>query len=393
MSLTRPLLPLTAAAMAGKGLCVIGPNANDTLNLLGGYVNQHPRFVTTVYQGMVDAYPHSRVHLEPACNSTACPILDPAALRLARSTACDVVVLVLGLTADARASKESGTNACGCKHDDSVEGECCDRVGVALPGMQQALLQDVANIGKPTILISVNAGMVDLSWALASSSVAVVINSIYQGMTTGTALGMTLTGATNPAARLPISYYRNISDTGGLHEYNMHSRTYRYSRAEVVRPFGFGLGFSAFEYSHGMVLGAEAGAGESATRPSAVRPSFAPCDTVVLSVAVRNTGALDGDEVVQVYLRIHNASVTVPNIQLVAFNRTAVPAGKAPVTVTFAIRPAYQAVMRDPDFVPVVEPGIRELWIGGSSDPRFSPGVSLSYEVTGNVAIPVSQCE
>ena len=58
-------------------------------------------------------------------------------------------------------------------------------------------------------------------------------------------------------------------------------------------------------------------------------------------------------------------------------------ASNSSVTVEFAISPEAQAVMRDPDFVDVVEPGARDVWIGGSSDPRFSPGVRLSFQVAG----------
>ena len=249
-----PLLPLSPEKMNGKGICVIGPNANNTRNLIGDYVNRNPRFITTIYQGVVDTFvpSGSAVHLHNACSSTACTDLDPGAVALARSNACDVIILALGLTADARAMNgiEGGQNACGCPEGDAVEGECCDRKDVKLPGQQQKLLEDVAGIaGKPTIVVSVNAGMLDLSFALESPNIASVIISIYQGMTTGTAIATTIAGESNPAGRLPISYYRNISETGTLEDYNMHSRTYRYSSAEVVRPFGFGLGYVSLSLS------------------------------------------------------------------------------------------------------------------------------------------------
>lgn len=100
---------------------------------------------------------------------------------------------------------------------------------------------------------------------------------------------------------------------------------------------------------------------------------------------------MDGDEVVQLYLQIHDATVVVPHTQLVAFKRIRVAAGQT-VDVSFTIDAAGQSVMRDPDFEDVVEPGARGVWIGGSSSPSFSPGVSFDYSVTGTAAVLVREC-
>jgi hypothetical protein len=192
---------------------VYGPNANDKPNMMGGYVNQHPRFIRTIFEGLTDEAPLSNVilHSDPACNTTACPSFNATSLHaLASSDACAVNILALGLTAVARAFNgvESGGNACGCPAGDAVEGECCDRMDVRLPGAQLQMLHAVVAAAagmKPTVLVTVNAGMIELNWAAASTGVGAIINSIYQGQTTGVALARAIFGVTNPGARLPIT--------------------------------------------------------------------------------------------------------------------------------------------------------------------------------------------
>ena len=152
---------------------------------------------------------------------------------------------MLGLTAYANPGSHlqpprsvDASNACGCVVGDGVEGECCDRAVVRLPGAQLELLQAIAAAGAangaPVVLVSVNAGMLDLSWAQASPAVGAILNAPYLGQAAGTALAATLFGESNPAARLPISYYRNIDDIGPISDYRMHpvagvtkGRTYR----------------------------------------------------------------------------------------------------------------------------------------------------------------------
>ena len=155
--------------------------------------------------------------LVEGCGTTACKTWNKVAVGVAlKPGECDAFIAVLGLTAYANpgshlgpVSQEPG-NACGCVVGDGVEGECCDREDVALPGQQLALLQTLAAAAtvasKPMILVSINAGMLDLSWAHNSSSVGAIVQAPYLGMTAGTALASTILGDSNPAVRLPQRY-------------------------------------------------------------------------------------------------------------------------------------------------------------------------------------------
>ena len=405
-----PLLPLSTAAVAGRTVCVVGPNANNTRNMLGGYVNAHnPGAVgaddTTVLGGIrreFVAAGATRVLHAPGCGNTSCLALDIATVALLASDACELLVLALGLTADARAPSppEGGANACGCRHDDAVEGECCDRASDALPGQQLALLQLAGAAAAPTVLLSVSAGQLDLGWAAAAGSgVDAILNLIYPGQAAGRAVAQLLLGLGpdgNPAARLPITYYDDMDAAGSLTDYGMHGRTYRYSAAKVRWPFGFGLSYTTFAYGEprwAMLPGGRAGRAWRAARQGAA-PAVHGCDALRLTVPLRNAGTRGGDEVVQLYLSLpRNASVPVASRQLSSFARVHLAAGEAR-DVTFTIVPEDHAVMRaghGGDFALVLEPGARGVWVGGASDPATLPGAHATFSVVSAMA-PLASC-
>eukprot|EP00040_Diaphanoeca_grandis_P005867 m.34837 g.34837 ORF g.34837 m.34837 type:complete len:844 (-) comp17046_c0_seq1:250-2781(-) len=388
----KDMLPLRPLDFAGKVICVIGPNGNTGVNMLGGYVNQNPRFIITPFIGLQALLPSSSVrHLQGCFNDTACISLNMSEVSNSSLDECDVAVVALGLTSYAHSKDEPG-DACGCPLGDAVEGECCDRRDVKLPGKQLELLQRVVqrqqlkhttiSNNNRVILFTANAGMLDLSWAKSSAGVGAILNGAYLGMSAGTALARTLFGLNNPAGRLPITYYSDISELGMLgDDYTMYpsktskGKTYRYFKgAPPLFPFGFGLSYSTFHYSVG-----------------AIEDEVQPCTEVMVTVAVTNTGFVDGDEVVQLYVNIANASVPTAIRQLVSFQRVFIKAG-ATSTVTFVLTPSDNAVMRDGDFVQVVEPGLRTLWIGASSDPAISPGIAVKYEVVGET-VEVAKCD
>lgn len=376
-------------AATPKTLCMFGPNANSTHAQEAGYVNQHPRFISTPFAGLVGTLGrNASVKLVPGCNTTRCDQLDTAAVAAAlQPGVCDVMIAVLGLTAYSNPgshlqplSQEPG-NACGCIPGDGVEGECCDRLDVALPGQQLALLQMIAAAAaagnRPVVLISVNAGELDLSWAKQSSRVPSILLAPYLGMSTGTALAATLFGEANPAARLSTTWYHpsSLEALGPITSYQMHpsstrpGRTYRYYTADVLFPFGFGLSYSQFSYA--------------TTEPPAAVVEV--CDIITIRVHLSLiSGPQPAEEVVQLYLSIHNSSVTVPRHQLVSFQRPKFskddPSSRL---LTFSILPEDQAILRNPDFDQTVEPGLRSVWVGGGQPGTGAAGVALSFEVQG----------
>ncbi len=140
----------------------------------------------------------------------------------------------------------------------------------------------------------------------AAEHAAAVLQLWYGGEEAGTAIAETLAGVNNPAGRLPVTFYRSVSDLPAFDDYSMQNRTYRYFKGDTLYGFGYGLSYSKFAYS-GLSVGSAAGG-------------------QVISVRVKNESKRDGDEVVQVYA----ASLPEGAIrELIAFQRVHLRAGEA----------------------------------------------------------------
>ena len=154
----------------------------------------------------------------------------------------------------------------------------------------------------------------------------------------------------------------------------MVNRTYRYFAGDTSFGFGFGLSYTSFAYSNL----------ELPTSP------IAPCQVVSLTVSVINTGKLSGSEVVQVYITFSNTSVPMPLLQLWNFTRIYnIDAGSSQL-VKLSLSPRSMAIFRDGDFEQIIEPGVRNVWVGGGQ-PGESAGLAGTFTVTGNPT-PLSLC-
>lgn len=126
-----------------------------------------------------------------------------------------------------------------------------------------------------------------------------------------------LFGDYNPGGRLPVTFYRNMSQLPDFEDYNMTGRTYRYMIQQPLFPFGYGLSYTTFEYGNLSLAKEQIKVGEP----------------LKLTVNVTNNGQRDGEEVVQVYLKKQD-DAEGPGKTLRAFKRVRIPAGKS-VEVAF----------------------------------------------------------
>jgi beta-glucosidase len=154
-----------------------------------------------------------------------------------------------------------------------------DRTDLKLPANQERLLQAAFATGKPVIVVLTAGSAVAAN--LAAERAAAVLVSWYGGEEAGTAIAETLAGASNPAGRLPVTFYRGVEQLPAFEEYGMKGRTYRYFTGDALWGFGFGLSYSKFGY---------AGLRTQRTAKGAT-----------VSVRVKNESAREGDEVVQLY--------------------------------------------------------------------------------------------
>jgi beta-glucosidase len=251
--------------------------------------------------------------------------------------------------------------------DGSQEGEMRDRSAIELPAIQEGLIRAVTRAAgkKPVIVVNCSGSPIALNYA--SENVPAIIQAWYPGQR-GDAVADVLFGKYNPAGRLPVTFYKATSDLPPLSDYAMYNRTYRYNTRPVLYPFGHGLSYSTFAYSN---LSAPAKAGTS--------------KEVKVTFNVKNTSAVDGDEVVQCYLnrdlppvdpmsvpapdKITDDQATLlaaPRKALVGFARVSLKAGESK-SVTFIITTQQLSLVVGKDGKREVRPGNLQIQVGGSS--------------------------
>ena len=180
----------------------------------------------------------------------------------------------------------------------------------------------------------------------AFDKAAAVLLAGYPGTEGGNAIADVLFGDYNPAGRLPMTYYSSVEQLPPFEEYDMSNRTYRYFSGTPLWPFGYGLSYTSFEYSDFSVPGKVAAGSE-----------------VTVSVTVRNTGVMTGDEVVQLYLTDEKASTPRPIRQLEGFKRVTLRPGESR-RVEFTLKPEQFSMINSRDSR-VIEPGWFTISVGG----------------------------
>lgn len=348
------LLPLPKTL---KKIAVIGPNADDPIVLLGNY-NGFPSVSVTPLEGIrCKVGDGVEVVYAKGCRIRS---KDTSGFGEAVAAAkdADVIVAVMGLSQliEGEEGQQEGV--------EDGERSTGDRVDIGLPGVQEALLEALAATGKPLIVVLLNGSAVAVNWAAAHATA--IVELWYPGEEGGTALADMLFGDTNPAGRLPVTFYKTVDDLPPFREYRMEGFTYRYFHGEPLYPFGFGLSYTTFAYGDLMLSKATLAAGEA----------------LQVRVTVKNTGERAGDEVVQVYLRDCEASVPVPVHQLVGFRRIHLTPGEAR-ELAFAIEPKQMSVVLD-DGSRTIEPGAFEVFVGGGQPDTGAPGASAVVEVVGS---------
>jgi len=261
---------------------------------------------------------------------------------LAAAQQADVVVMVMGLSARLEGEEMSVP----------VEGFAGgDRVRIELPRVQEDLIQKVSAAGKPTVLVLLNGSAVAVNWA--RDHVPAIVEAWYPGQAGGDAIADVLFGDYNPAGRLPVTFYKSAEQLPPFTDYSMKGRTYRFFTAEPLFAFGYGLSYTTFSYQNANVP-AEAKSG----------------DPIQLSVEVRNTGTMAGEEVVQLYV----------NRALQGFERISLKRGEQR-TVRFILAPRQLAVTK-PDGKRLEEAGEFTISLGGGQ--TGTPGtVTGRLRVTG----------
>ena len=200
----------------------------------------------------------------------------------------------------------------------SLEGEGGDKADIEVPAVQQRLLKGLRATGKPVILVNCSGSA--LAFAPIVDDCDAILQAWYGGEGGPQAVGEILNGEVNPSGKLPVTFYASTDQLPDFLDYNMDNRTYRYFKGTPQYPFGFGLSYTTFAIGDGKLSKSSVKAGQG----------------VKVTVPVTNTGAREGVEVVQVYVkRLDDPDAPIKALK--GFQRVSVAPGKtAKVTIDIA---------------------------------------------------------
>ncbi len=280
------LLPLKKASI--KSLMVIGPNASNLHTLMGNYNGVSGNMVSFLEGITEEAGPAISVQYELGSDYS-----DTARFGgLWAAGFADVTIACLGLTPALE----------GEEHDAFLSKSGGDKVDLSIPLPHIKLLQQLRANKKPLVLV-LNAGSAIDIEALKPYADAILL-AWYPGEQGGTALADIIFGKHSPSGRLPVTFYKSVNDLPAYDNYSMQGRTYRYFKGDVSFPFGFGLSYTSFNYQWN-------------EKPVTIDSN------IHFSVNIENTGKMEGDEVVQVYIKYPELN-RMPVKELKAFKRVKV---------------------------------------------------------------------
>lgn len=221
--------------------------------------------------------------------------------------------------------------------------------------------------GKPLVVVLMNGSALSVNWA--SEHADAILDAWYSGEEGGTAIAQTLAGVNNPAARLPVTFYKGVEQLPEFEDYSMKTRTYRYFSGQPLYSFGYGLSYSKFEYSNLKLSTTKLKAG----------------DPLTVDADVKNVSARDGDEVVEVYLSFPK-SPAAPIHALRGFTRVQVPAGESK-HIQFTLN-ARDLSMVNAKGDRLVAKGTHRISVGGGQPGTSSPQVEAEFKIKGHQKLP-----
>jgi beta-glucosidase len=183
-----------------------------------------------------------------------------------------------------------------------------DRTEIGIPKVQREMVKALKETGKPVIYVLCTGSAIALDWE--NANLDAVLNAWYGGQEGGTAVADVLFGDYNPSGKLPVTFYASTDQLPDFEDYSMKGRTYRYMTQKPLYPFGYGLSYTSFEISN----------------PQLSKSSINKDESVSLTLDIKNTGATDGDEIVQVYIK-NPEDKNGPLKSLKGYKRVAVKSG------------------------------------------------------------------
>lgn len=340
----KKLLPLDAKKYGS--IMVLGPNAGAMDPMVANYHGMSGNIVTFAEGITAAAGPQTAVQYDQGSDFTDTTHFG----GIWAAGESDITIAVIGLTPVYEG--EGG--------DAFLAANGGDKLTLDLPASHIALLKDLRKKNKPVVVVVTAGSNVDLS-AIEPYADAIVL-AWYPGEQGGNALADVLFGKISPAGRLPVTFYSSFNDLPAYDSYVMKGRTYRYYNGKVQFPFGYGLSYTSFAYAWNQ------------------QPSLQSSkDTLRFSVNIKNTGAMDGDEVAQVYIQYPDVE-RMPLKELKAFRRVHIEKnGETTVQFSVPLEELKKWDLKQNKWV--LYPGEYKINIGASSQDMK---LSSTFIVRGN---------
>lgn len=363
------VLPLNRWETGPRRVAVVGPNAHRAEALMGCYsfanhvLAHHPEFpigfeIPTVFEAFGTAFAGAAMTLPELVFAEGCTVegddTSGFAEAVTAALGADVAVVVVG--------DQAGLFGRG------TVGEGNDCESLELPGVQRQLVEALLSTGTPVVMVLLTGRPYSIGWALDGAGLrpSAVLQAFFPGEGGGLAIADVVTGLVNPSGHLPVSMPRSsgAQPYSYLHPILGGPSDVTSTDSTPLRPFGFGLSYTAFAYSDPVVDASVLSGG-----------------TFTAAVTVTNTGAVAGADAVQLYGHDVRAMIARPVVQLLGYARVELEPGRSS-RVTFTV-PTNRFAFSDRRMVRIVEPGDVEVWIG-SHAAASSTDVS-TRESTGGV--------
>lgn len=355
-----------------KKIAVIGENAIKMMTVGGGSSSLKAKYEITPLEGLKKrigkqaeiVYARGYVG-DPTSNYNG--VIAKVSLEDKRSPA-ELVAEALKVAKDADVVLFIG----GLNKSDNQDAEGHDRKELGLPYNQDNLISELAKVNKNIVFVNISGNAVAMPWI---KEVPGIVQGWFLGSEAGNALAAVLVGDVNPSGKLSFTFPVKLADNGAhaLGEFPGGDEVkynegifvgYRWADKQKVKPlfsFGHGLSYTTFEYG----------------KVTADKKQMTASDKITFSVTVKNTGKLEGSEVVQLYISDLKSYLPRPIKELKGFEKISLKAGEEK-TVTFTVDKTALSFFDDKKHDWVAEPGAFEAIVGASStDIKSKVGFSL----------------
>jgi len=361
-----------------KNIAVVGPNANNKKMQKGNYYGA-PETIVSILEGIQNKLPETNIIYKEGCDIVA-DVNDASVIKKIDETVSavknsDVIIYVGGITASYEGEESS------LKIDGFDKG---DRTNIQEPIVQLQLVKKLVATGKPVIYVLCTGSAIALNWE--DKNVNAILNAWYPGEQGGNAVADVLFGDYNPAGRLPVTFYKSVDQIPDFTDYNMTGRTYRYFEGKPLYSFGYGLSYSSFKYGKASLSKKSLKLSDLISYQKAYnqapngikKENLANKSCLSISIPVTNKSQIDGDEVIQVYVK-YNEDKYGPIKSLKAFKRVNIPAGKKVSTVLNLTASSFET-FNDEDQAIGIYPGSYTIYYGSSSNEKDLKTLKLTIK-------------